>query len=223
MPSTDSTPDADTTEPQDSTVSEDVVSEDMETPATEDVADQPEEVEEASDTAEQPRGETDDAPEATQEVSAPKERAESAETPEAPATNDPAADMIAAAAAAPRRRRGKKTISHGQMHIKATFNNTILTITDQDGKVAAWTSGGSVGFTGSRKSTPYAAQVAAEQAARKAGEMGIRKLDVIVRGSGSGRETAIRTLQNMGIEITGIKDVTPVPHNGCRPKKRKGR
>lgn len=223
MAPTDSTPDADTTEPQDSTVSEDVVSEDIETPATEDVADQPEKVEEASDTAEQPRGETDDAPEATQEVSAPNERAESAETPEAPATNDPAADMIAAAAAAPRRRRGKKTISHGQMHIKATFNNTILTITDQDGKVAAWTSGGSVGFTGSRKSTPYAAQVAAEQAARKAGEMGIRKLDVIVRGSGSGRETAIRTLQNMGIEITGIKDVTPVPHNGCRPKKRKGR
>ena len=223
MASTDSTPDADTTEPQDSTVSEDVVSEDIETPAIEDVADQPEEVEEASDTAEQPRGETDDAPEATQEVSAPNERAESAETPEAPATTDPAAEMIAAAAAAPRRRRGKKTISHGQMHIKATFNNTILTITDQDGKVAAWTSGGSVGFTGSRKSTPYAAQVAAEQAARKAGEMGIRKLDVIVRGSGSGRETAIRTLQNMGIEITGIKDVTPVPHNGCRPKKRKGR
>ncbi|MGI9586402.1 MAG: 30S ribosomal protein S11 [Acidimicrobiia bacterium] len=122
-----------------------------------------------------------------------------------------------------RRRRGKRTISHGQVHIKATFNNTILTITDQDGKVAAWTSGGTVGFKGSRKSTPYAAQVAAEQAARKAGEMGIRKLDVIVRGSGSGRETAIRTLQNMGIEITGIKDVTPVPHNGCRPKKRKGR
>lgn len=126
-------------------------------------------------------------------------------------------------AAAPRRRRSKRTISHGQVHIKASFNNTILTITDQDGKVAAWTSGGSVGFKGSRKSTPYAAQVAAEQAARKAGEMGIRKLDVIVRGSGSGRETAIRTLQNMGIEITGIKDVTPVPHNGCRPKKRKGR
>jgi small subunit ribosomal protein S11 len=147
---------------------------------------------------------------------APVEEAPKAEAPEAAAPE-------ATEAPAPRRRRGKKTISHGQMHIKATFNNTILTITDQDGKVAAWTSGGSVGFKGSRKSTPYAAQVAAEQAARKAGEMGIRKLDVIVRGSGSGRETAIRTLQNMGIEITGIKDVTPVPHNGCRPKKRKGR
>ncbi|NHZ71045.1 MAG: 30S ribosomal protein S11 [Proteobacteria bacterium] len=146
-------------------------------------------------------------------------------TPEAPPATGSSveADLVAEAAAAPRRRRGKRTISHGQVHIKATFNNTILTITDQDGKVAAWTSGGSVGFKGSRKSTPYAAQIAAEQAARKAGEMGMRKIDVIVRGSGSGRETAIRTLQNMGIEITGIKDVTPVPHNGCRPKKRKGR
>jgi small subunit ribosomal protein S11 len=174
--------------------------------------------------------------ETTPEVEAPEAPAPEAPAPEAPTADAPApapeapeapADpedaLAAAAAAAPRRRRGKKTITHGQMHIKATFNNTILTITDQDGKVAAWTSGGSVGFTGSRKSTPYAAQVAAEQAARKAGEMGIRKLDVIVRGSGSGRETAIRTLQNMGIEITGIKDVTPVPFNGCRPKKRKGR
>jgi small subunit ribosomal protein S11 len=109
------------------------------------------------------------------------------------------------------------------VHIKASFNNTILTITDPSGAVVGWSSGGSVGFQGSRKSTPYAAQVAAEQVARKAGEMGIRKVDVIVRGSGSGRETAIRTLQNMGIEVTGIRDVTPVPFNGCRPKKRKGR
>lgn len=121
------------------------------------------------------------------------------------------------------RRRAKRNVPHGQVHIKASFNNTVITLTDQSGAVLAWTSGGSVGFTGSRKSTPYAAQVAAEQAARKAGEMGMRKLDVIVRGSGSGRETAIRTLQNMGLEMTGIKDVTPTPHNGCRPKKRKGR
>ncbi len=121
------------------------------------------------------------------------------------------------------RRKVKRNISHGQAHIKASFNNTIITITDQEGRVQAWTSGGSVGYKGSRKSTPYAAQVAAEQAARKAGEMGMRKLDVIVAGSGSGRETAIRTLQNMGIEVTGIKDNTPIPHNGCRPKKRKGR
>jgi len=121
------------------------------------------------------------------------------------------------------RRKVKRNVSHGQAHIKASFNNTIITLTDQEGRVLGWTSGGSVGFKGSRKSTPYAAQVAAEQAARKAGEMGMRKLDVIVAGSGSGRETAIRTMQNMGIEITGIKDVTPIPHNGCRPKKRKGR
>jgi small subunit ribosomal protein S11 len=121
------------------------------------------------------------------------------------------------------RRKVKRSISHGQAHIKASFNNTIITITDQEGRTLAWTSGGSVGYKGSRKSTPYAAQVAAEQAARKAGEMGMRKLDVIVAGSGSGRETAIRTLQNMGLEVTGIKDVTPIPHNGCRPKKRKGR
>ena len=121
------------------------------------------------------------------------------------------------------RRRVKRNVPHGQAHIKASFNNTVITLTDQTGAVLAWTSGGSVGFTGSRKSTPYAAQVAAEQAARKAGEMGMRKIDVIVRGSGSGRETAIRTLQNMGLEVASIKDVTPVPHNGCRPKKRKGR
>jgi len=121
------------------------------------------------------------------------------------------------------RRKAKRQISHAQVHIKASFNNTIITITDQEGGVLAWTSGGSVGFKGSRKSTPYAAQVAAEQAARKAGEMGVRKADVIVRGSGSGRETAIRTLQNMGLEVTGIRDVTPIPFNGCRPKKRKGR
>jgi small subunit ribosomal protein S11 len=120
-------------------------------------------------------------------------------------------------------RRERKNVPHGVAHIHATFNNTIITITDQKGEVVGWSSGGSVGFKGSRKSTPYAAQVAAEQAARKVGEMGIRKLDVIVRGSGSGRETAIRTLQNMGIEVTGIKDVTPVPFNGCRPKKRRMR
>jgi len=121
------------------------------------------------------------------------------------------------------RRKVKRSISHGQAHIKASFNNTIITLTDQEGRVLGWTSGGSVGFKGSRKSTPYAAQIAAEQAARKAGEMGMRKLDVIVAGSGSGRETAVRTMQNMGIEVTGIRDVTPIPHNGCRPKKRKGR
>jgi len=119
------------------------------------------------------------------------------------------------------RRRERKNISHGQAHIKASFNNTIINITDLQGNTIVWTSGGSVGFKGSRKSTPYAAQVAAEEAARRAGEHGVRKLDVIVSGTGSGRDTAVRTLQNMGMEITGIKDVTPIPHNGCRPKKRR--
>ena len=94
-------------------------------------------------------------------------------------------------------------------------------LTDQDGNTLVWTSGGTVGFKGSRKSTPYAAQVAAEQAARRAGEYGMRKVDVIVRGSGSGRETAIRTLQTMGMEVTGIRDITPIPHNGVRLKKRR--
>ena len=119
------------------------------------------------------------------------------------------------------RRRERKNISHGQAHIKASFNNTIINITDLAGNTIVWTSGGSVGFKGSRKSTPYAAQVAAEEAARRAGEHGVRKLDVIVSGTGSGRDTAVRTLQNMGMEITGIKDVTPIPHNGCRPPKRR--
>jgi small subunit ribosomal protein S11 len=119
------------------------------------------------------------------------------------------------------RRRERKNISHGQAHIKASFNNTIINITDPTGATVAWTSGGSVGFKGSRKSTPYAAQVAAEEAARRAGEHGIRKLDVIVCGTGSGRDTAVRTLQNMGMEVTWVKDVTPMPHNGCRPKKRR--
>ena len=119
------------------------------------------------------------------------------------------------------RRRERKNISFGQAHIRASFNNTIINITDVNGNTIVWTSGGSVGFKGSRKSTPYAAQVAAEEASRRAGEHGIRKLDVIVSGNGAGRDTAIRTLQNMGLEVSGIRDVTPLPHNGCRPKKRR--
>lgn len=119
------------------------------------------------------------------------------------------------------RRRERKNITHGVAHVKASFNNTIINISDQSGNTVVWTSGGSVGFKGSRKSTPYAAQVAAEEAARRAGEHGIRKLDVIVSGSGSGRDTAVRTLQNMGMEVTGISDITPSPHNGCRQTKRR--
>ncbi|WP_419918656.1 30S ribosomal protein S11 [Candidatus Poriferisocius sp.] len=119
------------------------------------------------------------------------------------------------------RRRERKNISYGVAHIKSSFNNTIVTIADQQGNVISWASAGNVGFKGSRKSTPFAAQMAAEQAGRKAMEHGIRKVDVQVRGPGSGRETAIRSLQGVGIEVTGIKDVTPIPHNGCRPAKRR--
>ncbi len=119
------------------------------------------------------------------------------------------------------RKRERKNITHGVAHIKSSFNNTIIAITDQEGKVLSWSSAGNVGFKGSRKSTPYAAQMAAEAAARRAMEHGVRKVDVEVKGPGSGRETAIRSLQNAGIEVTGIKDVTPVPHNGCRPPKRR--
>ncbi len=119
------------------------------------------------------------------------------------------------------RRRERKNISYGVAHIKSSFNNTIVTIADQQGNVISWASAGNVGFKGSRKSTPFAAQMAAEQAGRKAMEHGVRKVDVHVRGPGSGRETAIRSLQGVGIEITGIKDITPLPHNGCRPAKRR--
>lgn len=119
------------------------------------------------------------------------------------------------------RRRERKNVAHGVAHIKSSFNNTIVSITDRQGNVLSWASAGNVGFKGSRKSTPYAAQMAAEQAGRRAMEHGVRKVDVEVRGPGSGRETAIRSLQNLGLEVTGIKDVTPVPHNGCRPPKRR--
>ncbi len=123
---------------------------------------------------------------------------------------------------APRKKRKvSKNVTHGVAHIKSSFNNTIITFSDQDGNALSWASAGNVGFKGSRKSTPYAAQMAAEQAARRAMEHGVRRVDVVVRGPGSGRETAIRSIQNTGIEVTGIKDVTPVPHNGCRPAKRR--
>jgi small subunit ribosomal protein S11 len=119
------------------------------------------------------------------------------------------------------RRKERKNVTHGVVHIKSSFNNTIVSITDLEGNVLAWASAGNAGFKGSRKSTPFAAQLAAEQAARKAMDHGVRKVDVVVKGPGSGRETAIRSIQNAGIEVTGIKDVTPVPHNGCRPSKRR--
>jgi small subunit ribosomal protein S11 len=126
-----------------------------------------------------------------------------------------------AKAAAPRRRRERKNITSGVAHVSATFNNTVITITDAQGNTIAWSSSGSQGFKGSRKSTPYAAQMAAEDAGRKAMEHGMKTLEIEVRGPGAGRESALRALQNVGFSITAIRDVTPIPHNGCRPPKRR--
>jgi small subunit ribosomal protein S11 len=119
------------------------------------------------------------------------------------------------------RRKEKKNVAHGHAHIKSTFNNTIVSITDPTGAVISWASAGQVGFKGSRKSTPFAAQMTAEAAARRAQEHGLRKVDVFVKGPGSGRETAIRALQAAGLEVGSIQDVTPAPFNGCRPSKRR--
>jgi small subunit ribosomal protein S11 len=119
------------------------------------------------------------------------------------------------------RRRERKSIPRGQAHIQATFNNTIVTLTDPNGNVISWGSAGGQGFKGSRKSTPYAAQVTAESAARKAMDHGLKQIDVFVKGPGSGREAAIRSLQAAGLTVTSITDVTPIPHNGCRPPKRR--
>ena len=127
----------------------------------------------------------------------------------------------ASAAARKPRRKDTKNVPAGQAHIRSTFNNTIITITDPTGAVISWSSSGDVGFKGSRKSTPFAAQMAAESAARKAQEHGLKKVDVFVKGPGSGRETAIRSLQAAGLEVGSISDVTPQAHNGCRPPKRR--
>ena len=119
------------------------------------------------------------------------------------------------------RKRERKSIVTGRAYIQATFNNTIVTLTDPEGNVIAWASPGSVGFKGSRKGTPYAAQLAAKNAAQKAMEHGLRQVEVFIKGPGSGREAAIRSLQSSGLYITSIRDVTPIPHNGCRPPKRR--
>ena len=119
------------------------------------------------------------------------------------------------------RRRERKNIASGIAHVNSSFNNTTITITDAQGNTIAWSSAGTMGFKGSRKSTPFAAQTAAEKAARAAMEHGLRRVEVQVKGPGSGRDTAVRSIQNTGIEVTSIKDVTPVPHNGCRPPKRR--
>lgn len=119
------------------------------------------------------------------------------------------------------RRRERKSVPRGRAYIQSTFNNTLITLTDPNGNVVAWGSAGTAGFKGSRKSTPYAAQMAADSAARRAMEHGMRQVDVFVKGPGSGREAAIRSLQGAGLSILSIRDVTPMPHNGCRPPKRR--
>jgi small subunit ribosomal protein S11 len=140
----------------------------------------------------------------------------------AAAGSAPAAGTAAAGATtAPRRRRTRRSVPEGVAHVHATFNNTIVTITDPQGLVVAWASAGSVGFKGSRKGTPFAAQMAAEAAARKVGDFGMRAVIVFVKGPGGGRESAVRALQATGLNVISIKDVTPIPHNGCRPPKRR--
>jgi small subunit ribosomal protein S11 len=134
------------------------------------------------------------------------------------------AEKTAAPAATPAarvRRRERKNITAAVAHVNASFNNTMITITDAQGNTIAWSTAGSQGFKGSRKSTPFAAQVAAEDAGRKAMEHGVKTLDVLVKGPGAGRESALRALQSVGFTIMSIKDVTPIPHNGCRPRKRR--
>jgi len=120
-----------------------------------------------------------------------------------------------------RRKKVTRNIEKGQAHIKSTFNNTIITITDLEGNVVAWSSAGKAGYEGSRKSTPFAAQIAAENVADEAKEMGLKDIQIFVKGPGSGRESAIRSLQSAGLNISLIKDITPIPHNGCRPPKRR--
>ena len=132
-----------------------------------------------------------------------------------------AAQKVAKKGTAVRRRRERKNIKRGAAHIQSTFNNTIVTITDVQGNAVSWASSGELGFRGSRKSTPFAAQTAAETAAKAAMEHGMKSVEVYIKGPGSGREAAIRALQGAGLEVNMIKDVTPIPHNGCRPPKRR--
>ena len=152
------------------------------------------------------------AEEEVKEKSAPEKKAAAA-----PA----AAGTAGAPAPAPRRKKVRRNVPEGVAHVHATFNNTIVTITDQQGTVIAWSSAGSVGFKGSRKGTPFAAQMAAEACARKCSEVGMRAVVVHVKGPGGGRESAVRALQAAGLGVISIKDVTPIPHNGCRPPKRR--
>jgi len=120
-----------------------------------------------------------------------------------------------------RRKKVKRNIEKGQAHIKSTFNNTIITVTDKEGNVILWHSAGKAGYQGSRKSTPFAAQIAAEEAAEEAKDLGLKSVEIFVKGPGSGRESAIRSIQATGLDVSLIKDITPIPHNGCRPPKRR--
>src|SRR6266851_5403652 len=156
------------------------------------------------------------ADETPKEPQAPKE-------PKAPkaAPEGGAAAASGEKAAAPRRKKVRRSVPEGVAHVHATFNNTVVTLTDQQGLVVSWSSAGSVGFKGSRKGTPFAAQMAADAAAKKAAEVGMRSVVVHVKGPGGGRESAVRALQAAGLTVISIKDVTPIPHNGCRPPKRR--
>jgi small subunit ribosomal protein S11 len=162
------------------------------------------------------------ADEEQKETKAAPPAAAGAATPPAAAAGAPApAAAGATAAGAPRRRRTRRAVPEGIAHVHATFNNTIVTITDPLGLVVAWSSAGAVGFKGSRKGTPFAAQMAAEAAARKCSDYGMRAVIVYIKGPGGGRESAVRALQATGLAVISIKDVTPIPHNGCRPPKRR--
>ena len=149
------------------------------------------------------------------------EMKDKAEAPKGKGADAPAQAEGADKAAAPRKKRERRVVPRGTAHVKASFNNTIVSIADPAGNVIAWSSAGAAGWKGSRKSTPYAAQVAAENAARKALDAGMKTLEVFVRGPGAGREAAIRALEATGLNVTAITDVTPIPHNGCRPPKRR--
>ena len=148
-------------------------------------------------------------------------RTDGAAAPAAGPQSATAPPSATAAAPAPRRRRARRNVPEGVAHIHATFNNTIVAITDPQGAVVAWSSAGAVGFKGSRKGTPFAAQMAAEAAARKVADFGMRTVIVFVKGPGGGRESAVRALQAAGLNVSSIRDVTPIPHNGCRPPKRR--
>jgi len=158
-------------------------------------------------------------PEANEPTTAPTSAPAPAAAPAAAAGG--AAAEAAAPAAAGKKKKVRKSVLKGVVHIKATFNNTTITITDKKGNTLCWDTGGTIGYKGSRKSTPFAAQRAAEQCAQKAKKLGMKEVDIRIKGPGSGRESAIRAIQSSGIEIKAIEDVTPLPHNGCRARKRR--